>query len=600
MPDSAGAVDRLLGQLHRVRPKGSGGWTARCPAHDDRNSSLSIDVKDERVLLKCFAGCENPAIVRALGLELSDLFLAEPKVTKQPTRKISKTYDYVDAHGKLLYQAVRYEPKDFAQRRPDPNGGWIWNLQGVSRVVYRLDKLQRSERVLVVEGEKDADALWKLGLPATTNAGGAGKWQPEFGRQLADAGIKRVRVIPDNDEPGRAHGRTVADTCAALGLDVALVALPDVGPKGDVSDYLQTHSKGDLLAVVNAATPYEPAAAATVTPTSGGLELTTLSDLLAEPDEVVRWVVDGRVPAGGLVMLAGKPKAGKSTLARDLAFAVAKGRPWLGWSTSPGPVWYIALEEKRSEIRRHFRAMGADGTEPVKFFINQAHDELLALLHAAAQEQQPALIIVDTLQRLIRCRDINDYAEVTNKMEPLLAVARQTGAALVLLHHAGKSARADVIDSSLGSTSLTGSVDNYMALSRVEQERTIATRQRIGEDVEETILALDKTTQRVSLGDLRKDAEQAEVARAMVTALKGGAEFTERELTALVDGRTANKRAALRKLVNSGEVKRQGEGKRSDPFRYHLADASPALSVPIVADPHTADELAREGFGEVA
>jgi len=57
------------------------------------------------------------------------------------SKKIAKAFDYLDELGVLLYQCVRYEPKDFSQRRPDGNGGWIDNLDGVRRVLYRLPEI---------------------------------------------------------------------------------------------------------------------------------------------------------------------------------------------------------------------------------------------------------------------------------------------------------------------------------------------------------------------------------------------------------------------------------------------------------------------------
>src|SRR5262249_8439441 len=89
---------------------------------------------------------------------------------------IVATYDYADETGKLLFQTVRYYHKNFAQRRPDGNGGWIWNLEGVRRVLYRLPEVTAAQTVCIAEGEKDAENLRTLGFVATTNPMGAGKW----------------------------------------------------------------------------------------------------------------------------------------------------------------------------------------------------------------------------------------------------------------------------------------------------------------------------------------------------------------------------------------------------------------------------------------
>lgn len=106
--------------------------------------------------------------------------------TSSPTSKrMIATYDYLDERGQLVYQVVRFEPKGFAQRRPDGNGGWIWNLDGVTRLPYRLSELlaaDRSEIVFVCEGEKDVDRLRTLGLAATCNSEGAEKFRPELAK----------------------------------------------------------------------------------------------------------------------------------------------------------------------------------------------------------------------------------------------------------------------------------------------------------------------------------------------------------------------------------------------------------------------------------
>jgi hypothetical protein len=85
--------------------------------------------------------------------------------------RIAKTYDYEDEHRQLLYQTVRYVPKDFRQRRPDGDGGWIWNLQGARLVPYRRPELiatAADELVLACAGEKDTDRAYERGFIATT------------------------------------------------------------------------------------------------------------------------------------------------------------------------------------------------------------------------------------------------------------------------------------------------------------------------------------------------------------------------------------------------------------------------------------------------
>ena len=176
--------------------------------------------------------------------------------------QIVSLYDYTDEQGALLSQEVRYEPKAFRLRRPDGKGGHIWNLEGVRRVLFGLPEIQRQAVVYIPEGAKDALSLRGLGLAATCNATGAGSWRDEYTRQLVAAGVQNVVILPDNDDPGRAHADTVARSCHAAGLRVKVVALPDLPSKGDVTDWLAAnHTKNELIELVKATPLYAPQAA---------------------------------------------------------------------------------------------------------------------------------------------------------------------------------------------------------------------------------------------------------------------------------------------------------------------------------------------------
>jgi AAA domain len=304
-------------------------------------------------------------------------------------------------------------------------------------------------------------------------------------------------------------------------------------------------------------------------PTSGdGLDLVPLSVLLGEPAEVYAWVVKERLPAGGLGLLVGKPKAGKSTLARCLALAVARGAPWLGFETRPGPVIYLALEEKRAEVREHFRSLGATVADQILLLCASAPLDALERLRREAERRRPVLIIIDPLFRFVRVKDGNDYATMTAALEPLLVLARETGACVVLVHHMGKGERGDG-DNVLGSTAIFGAVDSALLMKRTEKYRTLSSIQRYGEDLEEITITLDPDTRNVSGGAPRAQAEENDAARLILNFLETApAPVTEAELDVGIECRTQPRRAALRALVAKGEVLRTGRGGKADPFRY--------------------------------
>jgi hypothetical protein len=252
---------------YAVSTNGTRELVTRCPWHEDQHPSLRVN--PEKQVWRCDpcdadAGGDVFAFVekfRGVDFKTALSELAERTGltrTDAPSRREVIAYDYRNQTGALLFQSVRFEPKDFRQRRPDGHDGWTWNVNGTRRVLYRLPELKDREAVLVCEGEKDADRAWALGLPATTNVGGAGKWRDEYTAQLVAAGVKRVVVLPDNDDPGRAHADHVARNCHAAGLHVRLVALPGVPDKGDLSDYLTAHGKAELLALLKGAPVYQP------------------------------------------------------------------------------------------------------------------------------------------------------------------------------------------------------------------------------------------------------------------------------------------------------------------------------------------------------
>lgn len=154
-------------------------------------------------------------------------------------------YDYCDETGAMLFQVVRLEPKDFRYRRK-VNGSWEWSLGNTRRVLYRLPAIVQGagRTVLIVEGEKDADRLTSLGLLATCNPMGAGKWNDDYTLSLKG---RLVVVIPDNDKPGRDHADTVYKHLVTVAQKVAVLNLEGLPDKGDVSDWLNAGGTKERL-----------------------------------------------------------------------------------------------------------------------------------------------------------------------------------------------------------------------------------------------------------------------------------------------------------------------------------------------------------------
>ncbi len=231
------------------------GWMCQCPAHEDDKASLKIDDGDKvPLIVKCFAGCDNDDVIRAMksigawpsapdvpakvSRKQSSKSTARggkrvKKTAKKTAKKIVAEYDYVDENGELLFQAIRYSPKDFRQRRPSSSGGWDWKLGDVRLVPFALPEvlsaIKKNRVIFIVEGEKDVlamrDRLDNGGCVATCSPMGAGKWKPEFNDYFNGA---IVVVIPDNDTPGRKHAANVADQLRGHARKVRILELPEI------------------------------------------------------------------------------------------------------------------------------------------------------------------------------------------------------------------------------------------------------------------------------------------------------------------------------------------------------------------------------------
>lgn len=223
---------------HSCKGRGSS-W--QCPSHEDRAPSLSISNRrdGDGVVLKCHAGCATEDVVSALGLTMADLF-DEPLENRERPRIVAE-YPYCDRNGEVLKVVRRIEPgyngerKTFRQFKADGTPG----VKDIPNVLYRLPEVlaaaQAGGIVYIPEGEKDVETLRGLGLTATCNIGGAGKWSSSYCRFLEGAG--EVIVIADRDEPGRKHAAAIADSIEKAGIPVRVLE-PARGK--DVTDHIAT------------------------------------------------------------------------------------------------------------------------------------------------------------------------------------------------------------------------------------------------------------------------------------------------------------------------------------------------------------------------
>jgi putative DNA primase/helicase len=261
-------IDEILCRLKNVKRSTSkpNSWMASCPAHTDNNPSLSITIADNgRKLFHCFAGCTHDEILAALGEQMHNT--TQSTSERKHSRPV-EVYRYRDENNNVLYAVERYDaPKKFLQKRISENGQWKYKLNGVRRVLYHLPELLNSppsDTVFIVEGEKDVDRLISEGLIATCNLGGEGMgWQDDYSPTLEG---RSVCIIPDNDLSGRKHASKIAESLCRHVKDIRILELPNLPPKGDVSDWLNNGGTVAILEQLAANTPLFNNEAATDTP----------------------------------------------------------------------------------------------------------------------------------------------------------------------------------------------------------------------------------------------------------------------------------------------------------------------------------------------
>lgn len=428
--------------------KCASGWLGRCPAHEDKKPSLSISEKDGKILLKCHAGCETSDILAALGLDYKDLFSDNGQ--KSRNEPLS-TYDYTTIKGDLLYQVCRFPGKRFVQRRPDAAGGWIYNLKDTTRVPYNLPSVLKAikagETIYIVEGEKDCQALAKIGLTATTNSGGCGSWTDSLSAYFKGAD---VAILPDNDEPGRSHAQDVASKLSGIAKSIKIVELPDLKEKQDISDWLKKgNTKEDLLTLVEKTLTFKKTdKPATCDNTNVNVNVNSIASvnnvqfvkLDSIPLTEINYLVEDFLVDGVLSMVYGDGGVGKSYFALLLGVLVALGRSLLDRTVVPGRVLYIdyelSAELQRQRLERILRGLGVGSVDNL-FYLSPGVDgespnNLMDLI-PIIKEDNFDLIIIDSMGAAL----IGD-PEAAKDICSLFQQLRQLGTVLLLDHQSKK------------------------------------------------------------------------------------------------------------------------------------------------------------------
>ncbi len=525
-------------------------------------------------------------MVERLGLTMADLFVsAQPKdAVRAETNLRVRRYEIRDIGGNLRAVHVRRDGprgKTFTWEGPDGTIG-LAGRSSTTLPLYRSETLKGApltEPVIVTEGEAAADALATIwpGLIVATVTGAASTPTAE----VLDALRGHPAILwPDHDAPGTQHMKRLGTALAPIAAGIRVLDVPGLPDHGDAADYVHAgRGPEELLRLMQAASEVS-AHTPRVERAQTSLRFRTAREVAAGTATSVPWRAKPYLIDGAILEVVGKIKsAGKTTFVTRMCRAILDGGDFLGEPTVRGGVVYLT-EQPDSSLRETLRRAGLLDRDD--FVVLTWTDtgalswpEVVDAAVAEAERRGVSVLVVDTLGRFagIHGDGENNAGEADAASAPLLRAAAR-GLAVVSVRHERK-AGGDVGDSGRGSSAFGGAVDTVIAIRRAEGRSATATRIITAlsrfDGVPETLVVELTEAGYVSHGD--EAAVATAEARATIldrapSTLPG---LTFEELRDEVPRTTAQR--AIESLLAEGQLRRQGAGKRGDPYRFVSAQA---------------------------
>jgi hypothetical protein len=329
-------------------------------------------------------------------------------------------------------------------------------------------------------------------------------------------------------------------------------------------------------------------------PSTGGLDKSScgssfkpvdIAELYDEVDGDIPWALEGYLVVGGLTLLAGPPKLGKTTFAYHALVSIAANKSFLGREVTQGTVLLLAVEEHRRDIIQRLldcSDKNLSGLVRVEFGPLPFGESVLEKMVHYIQQEGIGLVVIDTLPAWWRLTDESDASEVIRKGMPLIEAIRETKAAWLGLVHSRKGGGTNG-EEIRGSSALLGLVDIAISMKRTEGgrcQRKLETVSRYADTPSELVIELNGDEYKV-LGTPDEISASAK-AEKLWAALTDSDQTTE-ELMKKTGLSKQDISRATGKLGN--KTIRSGKGHRGDPYCYRRNSIHPtSKSIPEVLD----------------
>ncbi|MFH0957070.1 MAG: AAA family ATPase [Pseudomonadota bacterium] len=457
--------DLLEARGFRLKKDGGNRVTSPCPVCKDGEDRFVIWTDKNRAWCRrCgWAGDDIQLLIDVDGLSFQEAIEKAGRTEKlrdiAPAKKDAKivaNYNYVDEDGELLYQVIRFDPKDFRQRRPGTGTTrWMNNLKDTRLVLYDLPNVIEAKAVCLVEGEGKVRALKKIDIPATCNPMGAGKLksQQEEHQILEPLRGKQVYIFPDNDPPGKAHAEEAATLLKDIALQIKIVNLRGLPAKGDVVDFIEkrecdvTSPRDQIIRAIKEAEIWRPP--------RDFFTLEELEEMVPVSENHVPIFRYGYWNYGEHIIVAGAGGVGKSLLVLEWALYIAAGENWLNILKTPRArkvhvmQWENSVREvmldRAKRMKKGMQAKGIDVSGISKRLSfnkrNQYFDLKLKGDHQklleAVKSSEAEVIIYDCLSNMHSGNE-NDNSFMAGILDVIGNINATLGTSSLVVHHYNK------------------------------------------------------------------------------------------------------------------------------------------------------------------